>query len=310
MNLWKKTITFVCISVMMMIFAACGDTTNVQTQTDQTDNATPEETVATVISNLEKAESMKSLIVAESDMTTADTTSVGSTQAEVTTIYSPLSMEISTSSNLEKTPLVTYVQEKDGMATTYMEYAGQWMEQSVETNIAIDSLQMYDTRENAVLFLKNAQEWKVVSAEDNNIILEGTLSANALKTVVEDTKSLQVMGMAGLTEEYYEGVLDTTITLTVDTATQLPIRYTVDLSNTLEVLMNNVTSTFSSSDAQNLPQKTTVNQYTFTVECSDINEIKKVEIPQEVLNNAVDLEKQIENISIPTGENGEELAVE
>ena len=255
MNLWKKTIAFVCISVMMMIFSACGDTTNVQTQTDQTDNATPEEIVATVISNLEKAESMKSLIVAESDMTTADTTSVGSTQAEVTTIYSPLSMEISTISNLEKTPLITYVQEKDGIATTYMEYAGQWMEQSVETNIAIDSLQMYDTRENAVLFLKNAQNWKVVSAEENNMILEGTLSADALKTVVEDTKSLQVMGMAGLTEEYYEGVSDTTITLTVDTATQLPIRYTVDLSNTLEVLMNNVTSTFSSSDAQNPPQK-------------------------------------------------------
>ncbi len=310
MNLGKKAMAFVCGAMLLFAFSGCNSSANVQTQTNQTDNITPEEMVAAVISNLENAESMKSLIVAESDMTTADTTSTGTTEAEVTTVYSPLGMEISTTSNLEKNPLVTYVQEEDGMATTYMQYAGQWMKQSVETSIAIDSLQMYDTKENALLFLNAAKDWKEVSADENTVILEGTLLADSLKTLVEDTKSLQVMGMAGLTEEYYEGISDTTITLTVDSQTKMPMLYTVDLANTLEVLMNNVTSTFNSSDAQNPPQQTTVNQYTLSVELSNINEIKKVEIPQEVLDNAVDLEKQIESASIRTGENGEELAAE
>lgn len=310
MNLGKKAMAFVCGAMLLFAFSGCNSSANVQTQTNQTDNITPEEMVAAVISNLENAESMKSLIVAESDMTTADTTSTGTTEAEVTTVYSPLGMEISTTSNLEKNPLVTYVQEEDGMATTYMQYAGQWMKQSVETNIAMDSLQMYDTKENALLFLNAAKDWKEVSADENTVILEGTLLADSLKTLVEDTKSLQVMGMAGLTEEYYEGISDTTITLTVDSQTKMPMLYTVDLANTLEVLMNNVTSTFNSSDAQNPPQQTTVNQYTLSVELSNINEIKKVEIPQEVLDNAVDLEKQIESASIRTGENGEELAAE
>ena len=310
MNLGKKAMAFVCGAMLLFAFSGCNSSANVQTQTNQTDNITPEEMVAAVMSNLENAESMKSLIVAESDMTAADTTSTGTTEAEVTTVYSPLGMEISTTSNLEKNPLVTYVQEEDGMATTYMQYAGQWMKQSVETNIAMDSLQMYDTKENALLFLNAAKDWKEVSADENTVVLEGTLLADSLKTLVEDTKSLQVMGMAGLTEEYYEGISDTTITLIVDSQTKMPMLYTVDLANTLEVLMNNVTSTFNSSDAQNPPQQTTVNQYTLSVELSNINEIKKVEIPQEVLDNAVDLEKQIESASIRTGENGEELAAE
>ena len=310
MNLDKKAMAFVCETMLLFAFSGCNSSANVQTQTNQTDNITPEEMVAAVMSNLENAESMKSLIVAESDMTAADTTSTGTTEAEVTTVYSPLGMEISTTSNLEKNPLVTYVQEEDGMATTYMQYAGQWMKQSVETNIAMDSLQMYDTKENALLFLNAAKDWKEVSADENTVVLEGTLLADSLKTLVEDTKSLQVMGMAGLTEEYYEGISDTTITLIVDSQTKMPMLYTVDLANTLEVLMNNVTSTFNSSDAQNPPQQTSVNQYTLSVELSNINEIKKVEIPQEVLDNAVDLEKQIESASIRTGENGEELAAE
>ena len=189
MNLGKKAMAFVCGAMLLFAFSGCNSSANVQTQTNQTDNITPEEMVAAVISNLENAESMKSLIVAESDMTTADTTSTGTTEAEVTTVYSPLGMEISTTSNLEKNPLVTYVQEEDGMATTYMQYAGQWMKQSVETNIAMDSLQMYDTKENALLFLNAAKDWKEVSADGNTVVLEGTLLADSLKTLVEDTKS-------------------------------------------------------------------------------------------------------------------------
>ena len=49
-------------------------------------------------------------------------------------------------------------------------------------------------------------------------------------------------------------------------------------------------------------------------EKSSLNETKKIEIPKETLDNAIDFERQIENASIsediPVGENGEELAVE
>ena len=78
--------------------------------------------------------------------------------------------------------------------------------------------------------------------------------------------------------------------------------------------MNNVSSTFGEGTEGNEPVKTIVNEYTLTVDCSDINETKKIEIPKETLDNAIDFERQIENASIsediPVGENGEELAVE
>ena len=153
----------------------------------------------------------------------------------------------------------------------------------------------------------------MVSEQENVMELQGTLPADALFTVVEDTKSLQVMGMAGLTEEYYKGVNDASVTVSVDKETLLPVSYCIDLSNTLETLMNNVINTFGTGTEGNEPVKTTVNEYTLTVDCKDINQTKKVEIPKETIESAIDFEKQIESAGlseIPKGENGEELAVE
>lgn len=199
------------------------------------------------------------------------------------------------------------------MATTYMEYAGQWMKQSLEPDIVLESLKMYDTKQNVISFLENAVDWQETDGDDTLGVFQGVLPADILAEVVEDTKALQMTGMAGLTEEYYEGVNDTTITVTINKQTLLPNSCTVDLSNTLETLMNNVSSTFGGGTEVNEPIKTIVNEYTLTVDCNDINETKKVEIPKETLDNAIDFERQIENASIseiPQGENGEELAVE
>ena len=223
-------------------------------------------------------------------------------------------MKIESKSSLPSdNALITYVDETDGMATTYMEYAGQWMKQSVEPSIVLESLRMYDTKQNAITFLENATNWEQTYEDENSVTLQGTLSANTLAKVVEDTKSLQMTGMAGLTEEYYDGVNDTTISVAVDKQTVLPTSYTVNLANTLETLMNNVINTFGNVTEDNEAAKTTVSEYTLVVTCEDINTTKKVEIPKETLENAIDFERQIENASIseiPEGENGEELAVE
>ncbi len=205
------------------------------------------------------------------------------------------------------------MEETDGIATTYMEYAGQWMKQSSEPDIILESLRMYDTKQNAILFLKNATNWQETDGDDTFSVFQGTLPASVLYEVVEDTKSLQMMGMAGLTKEYYAGVTDATITVSVHKQTHTLMDYTVDLSNTLETLMSNVVSTFSNSEEEAALAKTTVNEYRLIVKCSDVNETKKIEIPKETLDSAVDFERQIESsviVETPKGENGEDLAVE
>lgn len=310
MNFCKKIMMFVLFGMMSVAFSACGDEAISPKET-----AAPEETITKVLSNLEQVKSMQSIVKTQSDMTTAGSDSNVSTETTVTTVYSPLNMKIESKSSLSSSNvLVTYVDEVDGMATTYMEYAGQWMKQSLEPSIVLESLKMYDTKQNAISLLENAVDWQETDGDDTLDVFQGVLPASILAEVVEDTKALQMTGMAGLTEEYYQGVLDTTITVTVDKQTLLPTSYTVDLSNTLETLMNNVSSTFGEGTEGNEPVKTIVNEYTLTVDCSDINETKKIEIPKETLDNAIDFERQIENASIsediPVGENGEELAVE
>lgn len=310
MNFCKKIMMFVLFGMMSVAFSACGDEAISPKET-----AAPEETITKVLSNLEQIKSMQSIVKTQSDMTTAGSDSNVSTETTVTTVYSPLNMKIESKSSLSSNNvLVTYVDEVDGMATTYMEYAGQWMKQSLEPSIVLESLKMYDTKQNAISLLENAVDWQETDGDDTLDVFQGVLPASILAEVVEDTKALQMTGMAGLTEEYYQGVLDTTITVTVDKQTLLPTSYTVDLSNTLETLMNNVSSTFGEGTEGNEPVKTIVNEYTLTVDCSDINETKKIEIPKETLDNAIDFERQIENASIsediPVGENGEELAVE
>lgn len=185
------------------------------------------------------------------------------------------------------------------------------MKQSSEPDIILESLRMYDTKQNAILFLKNATNWQQIETDNTLDVFQGTLPASVLYEVVEDTKSLQMMGMAGLTKEYYEGVTDTLVTVSINKQTHTLVDYTVDLSNTLETLMSNVVNTFSNSEEEAELAKTTVNEYRLTVKCSDINETKKIEIPKETLDSAVDFERQIENsVLVPTGENGEDLAVE
>lgn len=309
MNFCKKIMIFVLFGIMSVSFSACGDEAISQKETTE-----PEEAITKVLSNLEQVKSMQSVVKTQSDMTTAGSNSNVSTETTVTTVYSPLNMKIESKSSLSSNNvLVTYVDEADGMATTYMEYAGQWMKQSLEPNIVLDSLRMYDTKQNAISFLKNASNWQMVSEQENVMELQGTLPSDVLFEVVEDTKSLQVMGMAGLTEEYYKGVNDANITISIDKQTLLPVSYRIDLSNTLETLMNNVINTFGAGTEGNEPVKTTVNEYTLIVDCKDINQTKKVEIPKETIDSAIDFEKQIESATIsemPTGENGEELAVE
>lgn len=307
MNFCKKVIMLVSMAVISFVFSACGEKAVTQT-------ATPEETITKVLSNLGQVKSMKSTLTTKSSTTTAGSESSVSTETEVTAVYSPLNMKIESKSSLPSdNALITYVDETDGMATTYMEYAGQWMKQSVEPSIVLESLRMYDTKQNAITFLENATNWEQTYEDENSVTLQGTLSANTLAKVVEDTKSLQMTGMAGLTEEYYDGVNDTTISVAVDKQTVLPTSYTVNLANTLETLMNNVINTFGNVTEDNEAAKTTVSEYTLVVTCEDINTTKKVEIPKETLENAIDFERQIENASIseiPEGENGEELAVE
>ncbi|NDO46670.1 DUF6612 family protein [Clostridium sp. MD294] len=310
MNFCKKVITLISMVVVAFAFSSCGDKAVTQVK-----SATPQETITKVLENLKQVKSMKSVITTQSNMTAGESVSEVSTQTEVTAVYSPLNMKIVSKSSLPSSnELVTYVDEANGMATTYMEYAGQWMKQSLEPNIVLESLKMYDTKQNAILLLESAADWQQTETNDTFDVLQGVLPAGILAEVVENTKALQMTGMAGLTEEYYKGVLDTTITVTVDKQTLLPTSYTVDLSNTLETLMNNVSSTFGGGTEGNEPVKTVVNEYTLTVDCSDINETKKIEIPKETLDSAIDFERQIENASIsediPVGENGEELAVE
>lgn len=305
MNFYKKIMMFVLMTTIAFVFSACGERAVVQT-------ATPEETIAKVLSNLEQIKSMKSTLTTQSSMTTAGSDSSVSTETAVTAVYSPLNMKIESKTNSSDGTLVTYVEETDGMATSYMEYAGQWMKQSLEPDIVLESLRMYDTKQNAIEFLENAENWQETDGDNTLGVYQGTLPASTLAKVVEDTKSLQMTGMAGLTEEYYNGVSDTTIKVTVDKQTSMIVDYTIDLANTLETLMNNVSSTFNSASENSEPVTITVNEYTLSVKCEDINDTKKVEIPKETLDSAIDFERQIENAStdIPEGENGEELAVE
>ena len=303
MNFYKKVMMLIFVGVMAFAFSACGD---------QAITETPEETMTQVLTNLEQVKSMKSNITTQSDMTTAGSNSNTSTETQVAAIYNPLNMKIESKSSNNNT-VVTYVEETDGIATTYMEYAGQWMKQSSEPDIILESLRMYDTKQNAILFLKNATNWQETDGDDTFSVFQGTLPASVLYEVVEDTKSLQMMGMAGLTKEYYAGVTDATITVSVHKQTHTLMDYTVDLSNTLETLMSNVVSTFSNSEEEAALAKTTVNEYRLIVKCSDVNETKKIEIPKETLDRAVDFERQIESsviVETPKGENGEDLAVE
>ncbi len=182
---------------------------------------------------------------------------------------------------------VTYVKGTESGADIYRNYGDQWTEMSFEKDAAMASVQIYHIQSNMQSVLAYGTNWVEDETSDKALLFHGNIPAKDAFSVVEGGKLLQLAGMGGMAEKYYAGVADIPVTFTIDSQSGQPISCTMDLSDTLETVTNNVLQELNHDNT-----KISVTKYDAIMEISKWNETPTIEIPKEA-QSAINYEQEI-----------------
>ena len=196
----------ICLAATAVVcLAACGTPENAE-NTTQT-GMTPAEYATAALQSLEEASSYKGAVNVVSNMQGSN----DSTEVTVSQIKEPFCMQITEILNTaggQSYSTQRYLEAEDTNVNLFMNYNNQWTEMSLEKDAALDSVQIYDVRENMATLLQHTSGWQETARENKQVTLQGTLPAADVYAVVEGGKLLQLAGMSGIAENYYEGVAD------------------------------------------------------------------------------------------------------
>lgn len=281
MKLYKKCLTMLLVGGLIFSLGACKEKVEEKPQQEQS----AVETIGTAAQKLEEATSFTSKLTADVKMS-SDENEVKATE-EINTVFhiDPLSAYIVEKVNqglnandvMEK---ISYLQEKDGTATYYMSFDNQWSKVEGKTEELLAVMRSYNTKENLLSFLKEAQDLKEKKSKDV-MILEGVLPASVVPAVVEETKALQFIGMADLNPQVYGGVKDLPILFRIDKETGYPVGYSFDLNDILQVVTDNAMELLGNTGEF---AKIKVETCAIDVTIGDFNKAPKVEIPPEAFH--------------------------
>lgn len=279
----------ICLAATAVVcLAACG-TPDTAEDTIQT-GMTPAEYAATALESLEGANSYKGAVNVVSRMQD----STDSTEVTVSQIKEPFCMQITEVLNSEGGQSYStqrYLEADDDNVNLFMNYNNQWTEMSLEKDAALDSIQIYDVRENMITLLQHTSGWQETARENHHVTLQGTLPAADVYAVVEGGKLLQLAGMSGIAGNYYEGVADVPVTFVFKEDTGEALSCYMDLANALQTVTNNVLKELQTDSAG-----ITVQEYGVTMDISDLDGVQSIEIPAEA-HSAINYEQEITSMN-------------
>ena len=250
---------------------------------------TPAEYATAALQSLEEASSYKGAVNVVSNMQGSS----DSTEVTVSQIKEPFCMQITEVLNSGGQSYSTqrYLEAEDTNVNLFMNYNSQWTEMSLEKDAALDSVQIYDVRENMATLLQHTSGWQETARENKQVTLQGTLPAADVFAVVEGGKLLQLAGMSGIAENYYEGVADVPVTFVFKEDTGEAVSCHMDLGNALQTVTNNVLKELQADSAG-----ITVQEYGVTMDISDLNGVQSIEIPAEA-HSAINYEQEITSMN-------------
>lgn len=279
----------ICLAATAVVcLAACG-TPDTAEDTAQT-GMTPAEYATAALQSLEEANSYKGAVNVVSNMQNSS----DSTEVTVSQIKEPFCMQISETLNSaggQSYSTQRYLEVEDTKVNLFMNYNNQWTEMSLEKDAALDSVQIYDVRENMATLLQHTSTWQETARENNRVTLQGTLPAADVYAVVEGGKLLQLAGMSGIAENYYEGVADVPVTFVFKEDTGEAVSCYMDLANALQTVTNNVLKELQTDSAG-----ITVQEYGVTMDISDLDGVQSIEIPAEA-HSAINYEQEITSMN-------------
>lgn len=272
--------------VGVLALAGCGGSAP-----DTAENITEgsvEEYVQAAHEMLEEADSFAAEFKAEVQMQNSDKTV---TEGTVELVKAPLYMKVDTT--LDFGELVQeydmYLEETEDAVNQYMSYDGEWTEMTMTEDSALAGVQIYNTLYNLETIFSAAENW-AAEKDGGEVVLTGIIPEAKFYAVEEYTRWFQLAGMSGLSEVYYAGVGDVSVTVTLDGKTGAPRSYEIDLAKPLEIMTNNVLTELGGGTLQNGVE---VETYTIISELTQLGGVEAGEIPAEAKSDAINYEKEI-----------------
>lgn len=178
-----------------------------------------------------------------------------------------------------------YLEElKDG-SNLYMSYEDEWTELTLEKENADKTVRFFSVKDNIDVLLSAGNGWEATQADNGGVVLTGVIPANKVYTVAEEGRFLQLVGMAGISENYFDGVSDVEISIYLD-KDGVPQSAEADFAKTLNVVTTNVLADLDGASLE-------IESYFIEAKIIEINGVEPLSIPEQARKQAINYEEEI-----------------
>lgn len=257
-------------------------------------SATPAEVLSQVQTNLIQAQSMSYQMLMDYDMSAQGQAVKMSMDLSADFIRDPMAMKLEMAMDMgEQGSMETtmYVVEEDGESVSYTSMEDQWIKQELA---ALDVLKQYDIQQMLDAYLENSEGFEEKGSESVNgldaIRYDGVISTDYIGEVLKSSGALDQMTSLGLSEEdaeaMYSDLGTLPVSIWVDSAAMLPVKYEMDMTGVMQKLMDNMMEQMAQGqDLSGVELK--MNKVFTTVILTNINGVTSVEVPAEVKDAAL-----------------------
>lgn len=193
-----------------------------------------------------------------------------------------ISSSFSGTPSMDKTTMEIYLEEKDGKITEYMNMNGEWQVIDVASEDVVKQIKQLNTMENVDQFLTGITNLKNLGTEwvsgKETTKIEGTLSKDGIKAMLESTGVLQMNNMLEeqeLTNKMFQALGNIKLTFWITEDNQI-----VKLREDMTKAMNKMMSTFAKEIDDGM--KVSISKMVITITYDKINDVEDFTIPEEV----------------------------
>ncbi|QIB69948.1 hypothetical protein Ami103574_11720 [Aminipila butyrica] len=223
-------------------------------------------------------------------LSVADQSFTSKTLATIDYIQDPLAMKIQMSMDMGaqgSADITMYAEKVDDKYVMYMSPDGtSWMK---NTSDDASEFGMYDAQDTMGVYLDGFTNLTEAGTEAINgsdaVRYDGVISKDSLEDVLTASGVLDQFAQYGLTEEeldtLYEGLDDLAASIWIDKESELPVKYTMDMTTLMQQLFAKVQE---GSNTKNLPADMKVDSLVVSLTLSNFNGVKAIDIPAEARN--------------------------
>lgn len=301
----NKIVALLLMLVLSMSLAACGNSKagkeetsgNAGAEADVSDDASAEKAKApkeekdpleAAKENLNGVTSVDTLVEMEMDMVVnangEEQRAESVTSMDVSCIYDPLElkMDMTVEVSGETVTQSMYIENTDEGCVAYINDGSGWQSQS----ISLTDADQYNFSTDMELYLNGDYQFRENGMEEingaNAYKYSGTIAGEEMKQLMLSSGALDSVTQMGGDISQIDSMLDElgelTIDLWIDEATLYPVRYEIDMTESMDLLLSSIVEAMGEQGegiSMNVPKMVT------RMTCSNYNGVTEISVPEE-----------------------------